>query len=311
MKIRRIVSLTVFISFIFLAFSGIMLFLSPQGRVAYWAGWTLMGLTKDQHSAVHTTFMVLFLTAGIWHTVLNWRPIVGYLKNRSKQLRVFTPEFTFSLLLCLLFFVGPLAGLPPFQQFLDAGEAIKAYWERTHGSPPWGHAEEATLESFCRRIGNHGRGGATGGVRVDCAEARIALEEAGIRVESMSQQLIDIARANDTNPQAVADVVLSVGEPAVGEQGAGEIRDEGGYGFHQPGSGLGRMTLREYAERYGYDVEELLSILRTKGMNVDPDNRLREEADRWGVDPAGIIEALGEQGSDEGRTRTRGGRGRG
>ncbi|TFH64345.1 MAG: DUF4405 domain-containing protein, partial [Gemmatimonadales bacterium] len=125
MKIRRVISLTTFFSFIFLALSGIMLFLSPQGRVAYWAGWTLFGLSKDQYTAVHTTLMVLFLVTGIWHIVLNWRPIVGYLKDRSKKIRVFTPESSLALALALAFLAGPLLRFPPFAQFLDAGADIK------------------------------------------------------------------------------------------------------------------------------------------------------------------------------------------
>ena len=68
--------------------------------------------------------------------VLNWRPIVGYLKNRSKQLRIVTPESSFAVALSLVFLVGPLTGLPHFEQFLAAGEDIKAYWEKTRGAPP-------------------------------------------------------------------------------------------------------------------------------------------------------------------------------
>jgi hypothetical protein len=142
MKIRRIVSLTVFTSFIVLACSGLMLFVSPRGRVAQWGNWTLLGLTKDQLIDIHTTVMVLFLTVGIWHIVLNWRSIVGYLKNRPRKRNFFTPEFILSLALCLLFLVGPLAGLPPFRQFLEAREEIKAFWDRTRGTPPRGHAED-------------------------------------------------------------------------------------------------------------------------------------------------------------------------
>lgn len=48
MKTRRIVSLTMFVSFVFVSFTGITLFLCPQGRVAYWGGWTMFGLSKGQ-----------------------------------------------------------------------------------------------------------------------------------------------------------------------------------------------------------------------------------------------------------------------
>jgi hypothetical protein len=299
MKIRRLISLTTFIAFIFLAFSGIMLFFSPQGRVAYWAGWEIFGLSKEEYTAVHTTFMLLFLTVGVWHIVLNWKPIVGYLKDRSKKVRITRPEFLASLAICLLFFVGPLTRIPPFGQLLDAGEAVKAYWERTHGSPPWGHAEESTLERFCSRIGGFQRSAEGGALMVDCQEAMAALVAAGITIEAPSQRIIDIARANGVTPQAVADVVLSVAEPAEpgsearGGQGSGAGRVEGGR-FPHPGSGMGRITLREYSARFDLDLNEILTILEQRGMEIGPDERLRDAATRLGTDPVGILEALNE-----------------
>jgi len=318
MKIRRIISLTVLLSFIFLSLSGIMLFLSPQGRVAYWAGWTLLGFSKEQYSAVHTTLMVLFLATGIWHIVLNWRPIVGYLKDRSKKIRIFTPESSVALGLTLAFLVGPLLRLPLFDQYLDAGEDIKGYWESSRGSPPWGHAEESRLDAFCRRIVDFQRWEGEGAVVVDCGEAQAALEAAGIGVEGQAQQILDIARANNTTPQAIAEIVVSVARPAtpeevteglagVGDRGQGQGVGSGEYGggvegqdlggrFQHPSSGLGRITLREYAEEYSYDLDEILSILAAKGLEVDPDTRLREAATEMEMDPSGIIDGLNQGG---------------
>jgi hypothetical protein len=335
MKIRRIISLTVFLSFIFLALSGIMLFFSPRGRIANWGGWTLFGFTKDQFSAVHTTFMVLFLVTGIWHIVLNWRPIIGYLKDRSKKIRVFTPESTTAMGLAAVFLVGPLLGIPPFQQFLDVGEGIKDFWEGTQGNPPWGHAEESRLDSFCRRVVDFQRWEGEGVMFVDCEEAQMALVAAGLEVEGPSQSILDIAQANDVTPQVIADVVLSVARPATPEEiaaglagnrgrgmrqapgsGAGSGSEGGGIGTHdtgeaakeqaehqesearfpRPGSGLGRMTLREYARDYGFELDELVGILMRQGMEVDPDARFSVAAARLGIVPGDIISALNTGG---------------
>ena len=311
MRIRRIISLTVLLSFIFLALSGIMLFLSPQGRVAYWAGWTLLGLSKEEYTAVHTTFMVLFLVTGIWHIVLNWRPIVGYLKDRSKKLRVVTPESSVALALSVAFLLGPLLRFPPFEQFLNAGEDIKGYWESLRGSPPWGHAEESRLDAFCRRIVDFQRWEGEGPMVVDCDEAMEALAVAGIEVEGPSQRILEIAEANRTTPQAIADVVLSVARPATPEEAAAGLAGgsgAGGFGagsheegsagaFAHPPSGLGRMTLESYASDYGYDLELLLGLLAGQGMEVDPGKNLREEADRLGITPSEIIDALNGGGT--------------
>lgn len=297
MKIRRLVTLTVFISFAFLSYSGILLFFSPQGRVANWGGWMMLGLTREQYVAVHTAFMVLFLAAAIWHIVLNWKAFVHYLRNRAKKVRVFTPEFTTAFVLCLVVFAGTLIGLPPFQQLLNAGEGIKAYWEGTEGSPPWGHAEESRFDRFCLRMEDYVRIEEQRQVIIDCDLAVGALREAGIQVEDQSQTLLDIARANGTTPQVMAEIV--VGVATEGRREVGVEEHAGPYAM--PYSGLGRMTMREYAERYETDLETILTILRESGVELDADARLREEATRLGKDPEGIITLLNE-GAGNGRT---------
>lgn len=297
MKIRRVVSLTVLLSFVFLALSGIMLFLSPQGRVAYWSGWTLFGLSKEQYSAIHTTFMTLFLVGGIWHIVLNWRPITGYLKDRSKKIRLFTPESSVAMALTVLFLVGPLIGLFPFQQFLDAGEEIKGYWESVNGSPPWGHAEENSLRRFCRGMEDFERVENRRSVTIDCDAALEALRAQGLAVEGLDQRMLEIAQANGTTPQALSAIILQVAEPVGEGREASAAPAEIPEGrFVKPYSGLGRITLTEYATEYGYDLQELLGILTTAGLELDPEARLRDEASRLGIAPEDIISALNGEG---------------
>jgi hypothetical protein len=293
MKIRRVVSLTVLLSFFFLALSGVMLFVSPQGRVAYWAGWTLFGLDKDQYSAIHTTFMVLFLTVGVWHIVLNWKPIMGYLKNRSKQVRIITPESSLALFLALAFLVGPLAGLPPFKQFLDAGGGVKEYWEATSGSPPWGHAEENSLQRFCRGMEDFERLENQRLMAIDCDEALARLRSEGLAVEGLNQRLVDVAEANATTPQALAGLIMEVARPVTPQEAAEALLPPVQEArFRRPYSGLGRMTLGEYAAEFGYDLGEIRGILSEAGLQIDPQAPLRDEATRLGTDPEGIIEVL-------------------
>jgi hypothetical protein len=293
MKVRRVISLTALVSFVFLSLTGIMLFFSPQGRVAYWSGWRMFGLSREQYVYLHTTFMVLFLVAGVWHIVHNWKPILSYLKDSSRRIAIFTPEFSIALALCVLFLVGTLVGMFPFRQFLNVSDEIKDYWEATDGSPPWGHAELSPLGRFCRGMEDFERLEHQRPVTIDCTEAVVALRSAGIEVEDESQQLLDIARANATTPQALAEIVLSVARPRDPESdGTGQHEALGP--FVVPYSGLGRLTLREYVERYGADLEMALSILRDRGIQFDPDARLRDEAERLGTDPEGIVLWLNE-----------------
>lgn len=290
MKARRLVSLTAFVSFIVLASTGIMLFVAPEGRVAYWSAWTMFGLSKEDYGALHTTFMTLFLVAGIWHITYNWKPILHYFKERTGKVRVVTPEFYTVLAIGAFFFVGTLTGVSPFRQFLELESGVKAYWEITNGAPPWGHAEESPLDRFCRRMEDFERVENQRLITIDCTEALARLDAAGIHVESLSQPLIEIARANSTTPQTIAEIVLSVATPRSQQADVAKSGESGL--FVQPYSGLGRMTMRQYAERYDTDLEQMLSILRGQGLSIDPDRKLREEASRFQTDPEGVIELL-------------------
>lgn len=305
MKIRRLVSFTTFVSFVCLAYTGLMLFFSPQGRIAHWSGWRMFGLEREQYSEIHTTFMALFLVAGIWHIVLNWKLIVNYLRDRTRKVKLTTPELGVAVVLGVVFFGGTLWGIFPFHQFLSMGAGIKSYWERVEGSPPWGHAELNSLDRFCRGMEDFVRLEEQRLVSIDCSDAVAALREAGVEVDSMKQVLLDIAHSNGTTPQALAEIIVSVANPrSATDGGAGSVEPSGP--FLKPYSGLGRLTLREYAEQYEEDLNQILEILAGAGFDLDPDERLRDEATRLGTDPEGFIEVLNawavEQG-ESGRNR--------
>jgi hypothetical protein len=61
-------SLTAFIvtwAFIVLMVTGLVLYVVPHGRVAYWVHWSLVGLEKDQWAWVHMIFGGIVIVAGI------------------------------------------------------------------------------------------------------------------------------------------------------------------------------------------------------------------------------------------------------
>jgi hypothetical protein len=50
---RALTSVLMTLGFVLLAASGIVLFLSPPGRVANWTNWTILGLRKSDWGGVH------------------------------------------------------------------------------------------------------------------------------------------------------------------------------------------------------------------------------------------------------------------
>ena len=139
-------------------------------------------------------------------------------------------------------------------------------------------------------------------VTIDCDAVLAAFRDAGIAADGLDETVIDIADANSTTPQALAQIVVSVARPVEGgsvETATAEVSGP----FVQPYSGLGRLTMREYADRYDADLERILAILKERGIDLDPDERLRDEAERLGVDPEGIIDMLNQSVSGKGVAR--------
>ena len=128
-------------------------------------------------------------------------------------------------------------------------------------------------------------------VTIDEDEALAAPRRAGIEVEGESQRLIEVAQANSTTPQALAEIILTPARPRALEAGETQGGEES-VRFVMPRSRLGRMTLRQYAESYRADLGLALSILWREGMDFNPDERLRDEARRFDTDPEGIISLL-------------------
>ena len=189
MKIRRITSLTGLLSFILLITTSIILYIVPHGRVAYWADWRLWGLTKTEWSNIHINLGILLLLAISLHIYYNWKPITSYLKNKAKQVKVFTKEFNIALALTIIFVLGTYLFIPPFSWVLELSESIKDSATIKYGEPPYGHAELSSLKTFTSKMG------------LDLNQSMERLQKVGITFDSAKQTLKEIAESNIISPQ--------------------------------------------------------------------------------------------------------------
>ncbi|MEE4254233.1 MAG: DUF4405 domain-containing protein, partial [Desulfuromusa sp.] len=152
MNMRKITSLTALISFVLLMVTSIILYIVPAGRVAYWSDYRLWSLSKEDWGAVHINLGVLLLISILLHVYYNWTPMISYMKNKSKQLRIFTPDFNVSLIVTLVVFFGTLAGIPPMSSVINFGAAISEKANLYYGEPPYGHAELSPLADFADKV---------------------------------------------------------------------------------------------------------------------------------------------------------------
>ena len=153
MKIRKITSLTAALSFIVMILTSVILYIVPQGRIAYWADWHLWGLTKAQWGDIHINTGILFLIALGFHIYYNWKPLMNYLKDKAKNLKVFTKEFNVALIALVVLIIGTYCEVTPFSSILALSESIKDAAAQKYGEPPYGHAELSSLKTFAKKMG--------------------------------------------------------------------------------------------------------------------------------------------------------------
>ncbi|MDA3946764.1 MAG: DUF4405 domain-containing protein [Helicobacteraceae bacterium] len=261
--VKKIVSLTLSFSFLVMSLTGIMLFIVPKGKVAYWANWKMFGLTKTQYADIHITSMILFIVITVWHIYYNWKPLISYLKNSTKQITFFKKELLIALLLNALFVAGALMAFQPFKTVLDINEGIKTYWEKQYGSPPFGHAEESSFKAFSQQIG------------IDFDKATALLKEKGITVENNKQTLQQIAEQNGISAK---DIYESI-KPQQSKTGS-EV------------TSLGRRSLEELAGMEMIDLEMSLQFLQKQGFDATPESKVREAANALGLTPYTLFEQL-------------------
>ncbi len=191
---KKITSLSLGFSFIIMSITGVVLYFVPKGKVAYWADWHIFGLSKSQYGDLHTTSMVTFLIFGILHIYYNWKPIVSYLKDKSKKISFTKKEFLIAFGINLVFVVGTLYMVQPFKGFLDMQTAIKNHWTKEYGLPPYGHAEETKLKRFCFKMD------------IDYEAASIVLKENGIKFKA-DETLLSIGQNNNISPSAIYELI--------------------------------------------------------------------------------------------------------
>ena len=253
-KLRRIVSLSLMLLAVVLTYTGIVLYIAPQGRIAYWSDWHLLGLDKEQLGAIHTTSAFSFVILGLLHTWYNWKAILAYLKDKTRRLRVLTPEMLLACVLVAAIVAGTGLALPPFAQVVEAGETAKSWWEKREGSPPYGHAELSSLATIAGKLG------------LEPDRAVAILQAAGWLEAHPERSLLDIGRANDRSPASLYKLLAE----ADGASASRAIQTES----HQR-SGLGRRSLAFHCDTENLELRRSLDLLAQRGVEASEDSTLK------------------------------------
>jgi hypothetical protein len=140
-QMKAFVSLLLSLFFLVLGFSGVILYLTPRGRVANWTGWTMLGLEKQGWQAIHINIALLFLLVAGLHLYLNWRMFWGYIKKKASFSLNLKWEMLVAILIAGGVLVGSIKGVSPFGSLMTLNYRIKDYWEREPVAAPTPRAE--------------------------------------------------------------------------------------------------------------------------------------------------------------------------
>ncbi|MCK5087541.1 MAG: DUF4405 domain-containing protein [Melioribacteraceae bacterium] len=268
---RAFISVYMGFSFIIMVISGLILYISPPGRIAHWSYWALFGLTKDEWQAVHTIFTFLFIAAGILHLIYNWKPLLNYLRRRTQGSVKIRKEMMLASLVSILIFVGAYIGVPPFGTVMDIGEEITDSWSNEENEPPIPHAERLTIAEFAKAID------------MSTNKLEKILTENGYSVKDTLRTMEELAAEYNVRPNEIYNIVKLPANKNV--QSAG--------GIYQAGSGFGRKKLSEIFSVNNISWDEGLEILKINGIKVESDGKVKDIAEKNNLIPSDIIKALG------------------
>ena len=193
---RAFTSLVLFLIFIIITITGIILYTVPPGRIAHWNHWTLWKIDKDGWQRIHTVFTFLFIIFSLVHLILyNWKTFTRYISGKKEEKRSIGKEVYASLGITLLLLAVTVAGTPPFTTLMQGGESIKNSWYGPESEPPIPHAELFTIDELCQRLG------------IDPEKARSNLKAAKIKIKSRKQRLGGIARKNKKSARAIFMII--------------------------------------------------------------------------------------------------------
>ena len=263
-RTRNFITIVVAGCFFVLVATGLVLFVVPPGRVANWTDWTLFFLSKHEWSAIHITVSLLFISAGVFHLVLNWRAFTHYITSKMKGVdreRHLRCEGIWAALILLFVVIGSVISFPPFSWVMDIHENLRSSWTLAKNKPaPFGHAEELSLKDLANKT------------HFDVKLAIEKLKLKGIMVVSEDQTLREISNLNGLSPARIYSVL----NPTSREDLFGKHYRQQSNLMRRGMQGLGQKNVQEVADDLGININQALSRLSSIGIQANKNDSLRK-----------------------------------
>ncbi|MDX9714902.1 MAG: DUF4405 domain-containing protein [Dissulfurispiraceae bacterium] len=276
---RGFISLVTAFSFIAMTVSGIVLYFTPHGRIAYWTDWKFALLTKNNWADMHVLTSLLFVVVAVWHLLLNWKVFLSYISRKLESAARLKRELAIAAVLTIVFTFGPVFSIPPFSYVIDFSEYLKMAWvTSSEYEPPFGHAEELSLKAFTRRT------------NIDLQSAMDELRKSGIKFDNSSESLQSIARANNKNAMEVFAIIKKfqkIDPIDTSLKFTPEMVEE-----RFAGTGIGRKTLKQVTSENALDLNDALKKLEVKGIKIGENEAFKDAAARYDIYPLDLMKVI-------------------
>jgi len=276
---RGLTSFFTLFGFIIMSITGLVLYVMPAGRVAYWTTWGMLGLTKTQWDNIHILSSILFIVAGGFHTYLNWKPLMNYFKDKARKQLKLRRELAISSVLAVVIVIGSIWPFPPLSYLLDFNAWIKEVWVvQDDYEPPFGHAEMMSLKAFAQKMD------------IDLKMAGQELKANGIVFDSPDETLEDIAARNDTSPMSLYMLIKKF-EPQPEPEKLQTYTPES-IEVEFAGTGFGNKSIKSVCERLGLPAAVAIERLTRVGVSADLDKTVKATAENANMEAIEILQIM-------------------
>lgn len=278
---RAMTSLVTTWSFVIATVTGVVLFIVPQGRIAYWVNWKLWALSKDGWIDLHVIFSIVFVLVGVAHLIYNWKPFKNYMATKASGHVHVSRTVYGSLAITAVFFALSIFNLPPASWISELGASLKDGWVVSADyEPPFGHAEDVSLAGFAQRQ------------RIDLKTAEAELKTAGYTVPDVQMKLKDIAALNDVTAMDLYLVIRALEQRPKLNATSTSADVEAQFS----GNGVGRKTVAQMAEELNLDVSIIQARLQAAGIEAAVNDKLKALASAHNIQPMELVKIMMSEG---------------
>ena len=173
-----------------------MLFLRPEGSIARWAGWSMLGIDKKGWEGIHTLCCILFLISVALHLILNRIALLRYVSGGISGNRGFRIDLTVAAGLVAIVFALAVFRIPPASKVFEWRHAIKNGSSLVRIQPPEADFEKRNLKEISDFLG------------ISMNQILGILNAKGIASPAPEDSLEKIARQNKMSPQDFFGLIL-------------------------------------------------------------------------------------------------------